>query len=138
MRVSSTDLRFGVHAVGRCVLSRSGALYLGGVLLRGEPAHLPQVIRLGVALFGGGRGAFGVELGCFLPSRQARCRQWGGGFHEGGYLSHGSGFLPEISASVCMLSGVECPVDQERLVVAMAVGVTERWRLAVDGGSATS
>jgi hypothetical protein len=35
--------------------------------------------------------------------------------------------------------GVACPVDQERLVVAMsAVGVTERWRLAVDGGSATS
>lgn len=36
-------------------------------------------------------------------------------------------------------AGVACPVDQEHPVVAMsAVGVTERWRLAVDGGSATS
>ncbi len=36
-------------------------------------------------------------------------------------------------------AGVACPVDQEHPVVAIsAVGVTERWRLAVDGGNATS
>jgi hypothetical protein len=49
--------------------------------------------------FGGGaRGLPRVEGGYFLPGRQARFWQWGGGVHGGGYARVGN-YLPEARGS---------------------------------------